>query len=337
LANRKSELAPQVSSIHHDEEMPSLATTVDFLQLVGEPTRVRLLSLLVDRELTVADLSAATELGQSRVSTHLGRLREAGIVADRKVGTATYYSLNDDAMAPCARQVWSLVRAEVDDDILSRDRARWTALSQARDKAASWPDALAGQMERHYSPGRTWESLARGLVGLVALGDVLDAGSGDGTVAQLLAPRSESYTMVDKSERMLRAAALRLATHANVRLDRADVQDLPYANTTFDTALLFNVLTEIPKPQRALAEIARVLRPDGRLAVITIEAHDHREVAAAYRHLHQGFTPAELRRHCTRAGFDIESCEVTSRERRQPRLGVVTAFARVRDKGRKRT
>jgi ArsR family transcriptional regulator len=236
-----------------------------------------------------------------------------------------------------ARQVWALVRNEVQDDLLAKDRARWEALSRARDKAASWPDALAGQMERHYSPGRTWESLARGLVGLVALGDVLDAGSGDGTVAQLLAPRSRRYTLVDRSERMVAAAAHRLAPLGNVRLERGDVQALPFAGPSFDTALLFNVLTEVQEPQRVLTELARVLRPEGRLAIITIDEHDHRDLAAAYRHLHLGFTPAALRRLLVRAGLEVESCEVTSRERRQPRLGVVTAFARVRDQGRKRT
>ena len=308
--------------------MASLDSTSSLLALLAEPTRVRLLSLLAAHELTVAELSAATELGQSRVSTHLGRLREAGVVSDRKVGAATYYSLNEKAMPAVARPVWGFVRNEVHDELIDKDRQRWDLLVRARDKAASWPDAMAGHMERHYSPGRTWESLARGLVGLVQLGDVLDAGSGDGTVAQLLAPRSRSYTLVDKSARMLVAAGLRLQKLGNVRLEQADLHHLPLAPASFDTALLFNVLPEVEDPARVLAQIARALRPGGRLALITVDAHDHPELAEAYRQLHPGFAPAALRKLLTRLGYEVESCEVTSRERRPPRLKVVTAFAK---------
>jgi ArsR family transcriptional regulator len=305
-----------------------LDSTAALLGLLAEPTRVRLLSLLAVEELTVVDLSAATELGQSRVSMHLARLREAGVVRDRKVGAATRYSLNERGMPAVARRVWGFVRNEVHDAVIDKDRQRWDALVRARDRAASWPDAMAGQMERHYSPGRTWESLARGLVGLIQLDDVLDAGSGDGTVAQLLAPRSRSYTLVDRSARMLLAAGLRLRKHGNVRLERADLRELPFGSSSFDTALLLNVLPEIDEPPQVLGQLARVLRPGGRLVVVTVDAHEHAELAAAFKHVHLGFAPAALRKLLARAGLEVESCEVTSRERRPPRLKVVTAFAR---------
>src|SRR5262249_6211619 len=153
--------------------------------------------LLAAEEMTVADLAAATDLGQSRVSMHLAKLREARVVVDRKVGAATYYSLNERGMPAPAKRVWGLVHSEVRDGALEKDRQRWQLVLRARDKGA-WPDAVAGQMERHYSPGRTWESLARVLVGLLDLGDVLDAGGGDGAVAELVAPRCKSYTLVDQ-------------------------------------------------------------------------------------------------------------------------------------------
>jgi len=306
----------------------SLAHTADRLQLLGEPTRVRLLTLLAVAEMTVADLAAATDLGQSRVSMHLGKLREARVVSDRKVGVATYYSLNDRGMSAGVRRIWELVRGEVDDATLEKDRQRWEALSQRRDRAAAWPDAVAGQMERHYSPGRTWESLARGLVGLLALGDVLDAGAGDGAVAQLLAPRSRSYTLVDRNERLLAAAGLRLSGQANVRLVQDDLGTLALPAASFDLVLLLNVLVELDDPTAALARLADVLRPGGRMVLVSLDAHEHADLAAAYRHVHQGYSPAAIRKLLTRAGLEVESCEVTSREHRAPKLKVVTAFAR---------
>src|SRR5262245_29849057 len=308
--------------------MPSLAATLDPLHLFGDPTRVRLVSLLARHDLTVADLTAITELPQSRVSTHLGRLREAGVLRDRRQGASTVYSLNDGSMPAPARKVWALLEPDLDDAVVAADRARCEALLRARERAVPWPDAVAGQMERHYSPGRTWEATARAFLGLVHLGDVLDAGSGDGTIAQFIAPRVRSVTCLDSSEKMLVAARARLAGVANARVLRGDLAAIPAGNASFDHVLLFNVLTHVANPGRALAEVARVLRRGGELTLVTLDAHDHASLTASYGHVHAGFRPAALRRLLGRANLTVERCEVTSRERREPHFNVITAFAR---------
>jgi ArsR family transcriptional regulator len=308
--------------------MSSLATTVNLFQLFGEQTRVRLMALLSQAELTVAELVAITELGQSSVSTHLGRLREAGVLRDRKVGPSTFYALAEGGMPEEARKVWQVVADGVRDSVLDADRERCEAVLRAREKAAGWPDAVAGQMERHYSPGRTWEAMARGLLGLMRLGDVLDVGSGDGTLAELLAPRAKSVTLVDRSETMIEAARARLAKTKNVRGLVADAHELPLKASTFDQVLLFNVLTFAHTPEQVLAEAARVLRRDGGVAIVTLDAHDHGPVAATYGHVQPGFSPPQLRKMLARAGFTVEHCEIVCREKRPPHFRVMTAFAR---------
>jgi ArsR family transcriptional regulator len=315
--------------------MSSLDATSDLLTLLAEPSRVRLLALLGDTELTVNELCAVTELGQSRVSTHLGKLRDAGLVRDRRAGGSTYYRMaNGDLPAP-ARKLWSVVAAELDDAQLAADKQRCASVLRARATAASsWPASVAGEMERHYSPGRTWEALARGLIGLVDFGDVLDAGAGDGATAQLIAPRARSVTCVDSNETLVDAARVRLAGNPNARAEVADIGALPFADRSFDQALLLNVLTHLDGPPRALGELARVLRPGGRLALVTLAAHDHLDVTAGYGHVTAGFRPADVRRLLERAGLDVELCAVTSRERRAPFFEVVTAFA-VRPKDNK--
>jgi ArsR family transcriptional regulator len=310
--------------------MTSLDATRDLLHLFGDPTRVRLVALLAHQELTVAELTSITELPQSRVSTHLGKLREAGVLSDRRQGASTVYGLNNGSMPGDARKVWALLQDEVADSVLTTDRTRCEALVRARDRRTAWPDAVAGQMERHYSPGRTWEATARAFLGLVRLGDVLDAGSGDGTIAQLLAPRARSITCVDKSERVLAAARARLADVPGVRFARGDLQALPAAAASFDQVLLFNVLTHVDRPAEVLVEAARVLRPGGDLVAVTLDQHPHAEATARYGHVHAGFKPAAVRRMLVRAGLDVERCEVTSRERREPHFNVVTVFARKR-------
>jgi ArsR family transcriptional regulator len=312
--------------------MSSLGATSDLLGLLAEPSRVRLLALLGDTELTVNELVAVTELGQSRVSTHLGKLRDAGLVRDRRAGGSTYYRMaNGDLPAP-ARKLWSVVAADLDDTQLATDRRRCAAVLRARAAArsnvdGSWPDRIAGEMERHYSPGRTWEALARGLIGLCDLGDVLDAGAGDGATAQLLAPRARTITCVDVSETLVDAARVRLAGHANVRAEVADLHALPFPDASFDQVLLLNVLTHLRAPAQALGQVARVLRPGGRLALVTLAAHDHLDVTAAYGHVTAGFKPPEIRKLLEKAGLEVEQCTVTSREKRAPQFEVVTAFA----------
>src|SRR5262245_4885057 len=214
--------------------MADLDSTSNLLGLLAEPSRVRLLALLAENELTVNELTSVTELGQSRVSTHLGKLREAGLVRDHRVGGSTFYRLANGDMPAEAQKLWTLVADGLDDEQLAADRQRCGALLRTRQTAARWPESVAGEMERHYSPGRTWEALAGGLIGLLELGDVLDAGSGDGAIAGLLAPRARSITCIDVSEKLANAARVRLAGFPNARAQVADLHALPFADASFD-------------------------------------------------------------------------------------------------------
>lgn len=308
--------------------MPGLAAASELLQLFADPTRVRLVALLDREELSVAELTRITELPQSRISTHLGKLREAGVLKDRRQGASTFYSINDGAMPEDARALWGLLSERLDEPVLVTDQERCTALVRARAQAEPWPDSVAGRMERYYSPGRTWEATARGLLGLLHLGDVLDAGSGDGTIAELVAPRARSVTCFDRSEKLLAAARERLGAVPNVRFSPGDLQALPFADASFDQVLCFNVLVYVPDPARALRECARVLRPGGDLALVTLAPHKNRDVTDGYGHVHGGFAPDDLRAWMQASGLAVERCEVTSREKREPHFLVVSGFAR---------
>ena len=296
--------------------------------LFADPTRVRLLALVDGEELSVAELTTITELPQSRVSTHLGKLREARLVAQRRAGASTFYRVHA-AMPAGARSMWDLLRADLDDPALASDRERCTALVSARER--QWPDVVAGQMERHYSPGRTWEATARAFLGLARFGDVLDAGSGDGTLAALIAPRARSVTCLDRSDAVLEAARRRLRKHDNVRFALGDLLELSFEDESFDQVMLFNVLTYAENPERAVSEAARVLVPGGLLALVTLASHEHDAITFAYGHVAPGFDPKSLRRWMRRAGLIVETCQVTSRERRTPHFEVISAFAHKRN------
>jgi len=300
-----------------------LGHSVEALSLLADESRLRLCVLLRDRELCVSDLVKITGISQSRVSTHLGRLREASVVRDRRQGVQTFYTL---ALSGLPRALQALLEEarEGDDPTLDGDRQRLAELEAERRGDAP---AAGDDLERDYSPGRTWCSLAAGLSGLLALGDVLDVGSGDGAAAAMVAPHCRSLTCVDVNARMLEAARDRLAKHAHVRVEHADAHQLPFEAASFDSVLMFHTLTYTEHPLRALEECARVLRPAGKLVLLCLDEHQQPEVTMPYGERHQGFSRAALRELLERAQLQIQSVEVACREVRKPRLQVLLATA----------
>ncbi len=307
--------------------MPDLAATSELFKLLADPSRVRLLRLLDADELTVAELVEATRLVQSRVSTHLARLRDGGLASVRRQGASTYWSLRDGALDASAASAWSLVREHTADPVLADDRARLERVLARR--AGTWAESVAGRMERHYSPGRTWESAASALVGLAQLGDVVDIASGDGAIAELVAPRARSVTCVDIHERVI-SAGQRRARGKGIQFRLGDMHALPFAPACFDHALLLHALSHAREPDEVIAEVARVLRDGGAVVAQTLRAHDHARVARRFDHIHFGFELEDFAERFERGGFDVIDNRVTSRERRTPHFEIITLTARRR-------
>jgi ArsR family transcriptional regulator len=301
-----------------------LSHCVETLALLGDESRIRLCALLRERELRVTDLVRVTGIAQSRVSTHLGRLRDAGFVRDRREGSQAFYALALDTLPGTARAVLDEA-AESSDPTLEGDQKRLLELDAER--RGSLPESFTGEMERHYSPGRTWQSLALGFAALLQLGDVLDVGSGDGAAAACLAAQCRSLTCIDTSVRMIDAARERFAKHPNVRAEVADVHDLPFRAASFDSVVVFHTLVYAEHPGRALEECGRVLRPGGRLVVLSLDQHKQHDVTAPYGQRHPGFSPRGLRTLLSRAGLGVATCEVVCREAKKPHFQVVLAIA----------
>lgn len=307
----------------------SLEATVELMTALADGTRVRLLALLAHQELTVAELTHITGLTQSRISTHLGKLRDVGLLRDRRAGSSSYYTRNG-AMPPHVQELWSRIEASLADAVLEADQRRLMEVLRAREGKSLWLDAVAGEMERHYSPGRTWEATARGLLGFSRLGDVLDLCSGDGVIAELLAPHATSITCVDRSERMVKAAERRLSRFEHVHVRQADMHELPFADGSFDQVVFFNALTYSHAPARAIQEMARVLRPGGTLALTCLHRHSHEAITAQYQHLVPGFGVEELTTLLEGGGFRVRECRISCRERKKPYFEVISAFAEPR-------
>jgi len=296
-------------------------------RLLSDSTRLRLLMLVDREELSVAELAAITQLAQPRVSTHLAKLKEAGLVNDRREGVSVFYRLATTIDDTSLGALWELLRTNTSDPLIQQDAERIPQVINARGGSSSWADSVAGDMERHYSPGRTWEVTTRTIVQLLQLGDVLDVASGDGVLAELLAPRARSIQCLDISQRVVDAGKDRLRNYANVTFAAGDMHDLPVPDASFDTVLLMHALTYTGEPQKVFDEASRVLRPGGNLLAATLQKHPHKNAVAAYNHLNLGFTEEALQKFCTKSGLEPATIQVSAVEKRTPNFEVLTLMA----------
>jgi ArsR family transcriptional regulator len=275
--------------------------------------------VLDDSDLSVAELAASLELAQPRISTHLARLKEAGWVQDRRVGVSAFYRRADNAEETALLE---RLGPALDDVQISADRARRDAVVASRTRLAGWAEQVAGDMERHYSPGRTWEALTHALLPLLQLGDVLDLASGDGAVAELLAPRARSFTCVDLSDRVVAAARQRLQQFGQVRCLVGDMHALPLPAASFDQVLLLQALPFADPVSRVLAETARVLRPGGLALGTCLLSHAHAAVTEPYGHRNQGVGLAHLHEMALASGLHVVELRDACVERRPPHFHI---------------
>lgn len=294
-----------------------MAELGDHLRLLADDTRLRILHLLEDEPLTVAELQEVLELGQSSISGHLAKLKTSGFIHDLAEGSARRYRPRADLQG-AQKATWEAVRTlSGTDPRCASDRSRAREVLARR--GADWVDRVAGSLHREYAPGRTWDSLCPGLLRFARFGRCVDVGAGDGSLVELIAPQATTLDNIDPSEAMVRAGSERTRQlgYRNVAWHRARAEDLPLADGIADSVLFLQSLQYVDQPAKALAEAIRVLAPGGRLLVLTLVKHQHVE-AERYGHRHQGFTAADLGKWCK--GLTQHHVETLPAEMRAPRF-----------------
>lgn len=307
--------------------MISLEQSTALLKTLSDPTRVRLLHLLSDQELTVAELTEITGLAQSRVSTHLAKLKEAQFIRDRRAGVSAFYSFEPQQLPAREQQLWAATNQGLEDSLIQQDAQTLQTVLARRNRSQSWADSVAGEMRRHYSPGRTFEATSRAMLELLTLGDVVDIASGDGSLAEILAPHVRSLRCLDISEKIVAAGQQRLQAQPQVEFQQGDMHQLPCADQSADQVLLLHALTYTTRPEVVAQEAARLLRAGGTLLVSTLKSHTHKQLVEPFGHLNTGFSEATLSQLFLDQGLSVSLCEVTSREARSPQFEVITLVA----------
>jgi ubiquinone/menaquinone biosynthesis C-methylase UbiE len=279
---------------------------LDHLASLADTTRSRILLLLDRHELTVSELCGIVQLPQSTVSRHLKALADSGWVAARAEGTSNLYTMTREDLDPSARRLWLLVREQVGSSAAAaQDQRRLqAALAERRTKSQEFFSSSAGQWDRVRDElfGERFH-----LAALAALAEstwtVGDLGCGTGQVSAALAPFVEKVIAVDASAAMLQAAKKRLSSFDNVDLRRGELEALPIDDARLDAATLMLVLHHVPEPQRALADIARVLKPGGRAIVVDMLPHDRENYRQQMGHVWLGFSDEHVGRLFQESGF----------------------------------
>jgi ubiquinone/menaquinone biosynthesis C-methylase UbiE len=279
------------------------------LKAAGEETRLRVLALLAEAELTVSDLTDILRQSQPRISRHLKLLVEAGLVERFREGTWAFFRLAEQGGgADVARAL--IERLNPGDQTIARDRERLSSVRQARATAAqAYFRAHAAEWDRIrklHVADEAVEDAIRAALSDKPFRSLLDLGTGTGRMLEMFGPDIERGLGLDLSLDMLLLARDRLerAGLRNCSVRQGDIYDLPLANGSFDVVIVHQVLHFLDDGARAIREAARVLRPGGRLLVVDFALHEQEFLREQFAHRRLGFAPDTVMQWITASGLD---------------------------------
>lgn len=312
------------------KQSPDIPHLAERLAALSEPVRLRICHILEQSELSVGEVSNVVQLPQSTVSRHLKTLADSQWVTKRAEGTAKYYRLVQDDLPEDARPLWQALRKQLDHDPgFDEDAIRLkVVLAERRYDSLAFFGRVAGEWDRLRQDLFGHHFTAPGLLSLLPRDwTVADIGCGTGNVAEILAPCVKEVVAVDPSEPMLRAARKRLDDVENVRFVHGSLSDLPIEDSSINAATLVLVLHHVADARQALAEVRRILEPDGRILIIDMLEHDRTIFKQSMGHAHLGFNPQNIRDLITETGFSDPHIAplATDANARGPGLFVATA------------
>lgn len=270
-------------------------------QALSDPVRLRILHLLREMELSVGELAQTLAQGQPKISRHVKVLIECGLVDRRKEGNWVFLRLGEPALvAPAFTLLDRWAEAHGRNPWLAADAARLTAINAERSaEASAYFAAHAAEWDRlrglHVATQDVDEAILRA-IGDHRVGQLVDIGTGTGTMIRLLADRANYMIGIDRSPEMLRFGRARLLqdgiTKAELRQGDMNALDLPSGSA--DTVVLHQVLHYAPRPASVIAEAARILKSNGMLIVVDVAPHDREDLRREHAHARLGFGDEEV-------------------------------------------
>jgi ubiquinone/menaquinone biosynthesis C-methylase UbiE/DNA-binding transcriptional ArsR family regulator len=281
------------------------------LKAAGEGTRLRVLALLAEAELTVSDLTEILRQSQPRISRHLRLLVEAGLVERYREGNWAFFRLAERGGSTIAHDI--IARLDPADPVILRDRERLAEVRTARaaaaqayfsDHAAEWD-----RIRRLHVADAAVEAAISAALADRPIRSLLDLGTGTGRILELFGPQIERGLGIDLSLDMLALARARLERahlrHCSVR--QGDIYDLATPRDSFDVVIVHQVLHFLDDGATAIREAARVLRPQGRLLVVDFAPHDLEFLREEHAHVRLGFAANTISQWLMAAGLEVTS------------------------------
>jgi ArsR family transcriptional regulator len=302
--------------------MPSIFKT---LKVAADPNRLRILLLLKEEELSVAELQEILAMGQSTISTHLSQLKQAELVEDRRTGKSNLY--RPTAWGSPLEKILAAAETEIA-EFASDQAAMRRVLKKRQDKMRAFFDTVAGRLGRDYVPGKSWKSLAEALLRLMPPMVIADLGAGEGAFALLLAQRAKKVIAVDSSAKMIEVVREQALRHGvkNVDYRLGDMEEIPIGDGEVDLVFFSQSLHHALHPARALEEARRILTPGGRVVVLDLVKHRFEEAREMYADEWLGFSEAELESMLENAGFAEVQTSVVDKEPDTPQFQTLLAL-----------
>jgi ArsR family transcriptional regulator len=304
-----------------------MASIVKILRAAADPSRLRILLLLKEEELSVAELQEILVMGQSTISTHLSQLKQAGLVEDRRTGKSSLYRLVSLNGGGVLEELLGQAQGEIAEGRTDQIAMR-RVVKKRQDKMRAFFDSVAGRLGRDYVPGKSWKSLAEAFLRLLPPTVIADLGAGDGSFALLLAQAATRVIAVDSSQKMLdvaREQALRNGV-ANVEFRLGDMEELPIDDGSVDLAIFSQSLHHAGHPERAVREAWRILRPGGRTVVLDLAKHRFEEARELYADEWLGFSEVEIESMLASIGFADVRASVVDKDPEAPQFQTLLAM-----------
>lgn len=283
-----------------------VAAPLDWLQVLADATRVRLLCLLSESELSVSELCSITQLPQSTVSRHLKVLADDAWIDSRRDGTNHFYRVDVSLWDDARKSLWEWVANQLQGPGRELDQRRLASVLSARSRSEAFFSSAAEQWDRLRVDlfGQHFDafSLAAALPSESVVGEL---GCGSAPLSQRVAPFVKKVYAIDNSSAMLAAAASQLNIFPNIQLYKASLDALPIETHTLDVAWLTHVLAYLPEPIVVLREVARVMKQAGRLIVMDLLPHDRTVYRQEMAHLRLGVSQSELSTWMQAAGLRL--------------------------------
>lgn len=303
-----------------------MQSIINSLKVISDPTRLRILSILIDEELSVAELQEVLNMGQSRISTQLSQLKGEDLVSDRRVGKNNLYtaSIPTNLSAIITAAIAEIPETQEDSAALTH------LINKRKDKSRAYFDELAGKFGKHYVPGRSWKALAEALLKVLNYETVADLGAGEGTLSQLLAQRAKHVIAIDNSEKMVEFGKKLAKDHKlpNLEYRLGDISEPPIDDAAVDLCIFSQALHHAERPRKALREAFRLLKPGGTLIVLDLLQHNFEQARELYYDIHLGFTEVQLSTMIADAGFQEIDVIVADKELEAPHFQTLLGVAR---------